>query len=124
VRFRFRLGMDDVLLLMATANILMLIVVYLVVSGRVNLNVTAEEMHERIDVLEEALKVVGGVLERLPELVPQLTLQTSPFQALIEAFAERMKENMGARSYADAALRDPEGRFTDGEREKENEPTA
>jgi hypothetical protein len=60
----------------------------------------------------------------LPELVPQFTLQNqNPFQSLIEAFAERFREGAAEASLTDPALRDPSGRFTDGEKEAEENPT-
>jgi len=113
--------MDDGTIMLLSVNLLTGIALYLLWSGRVNLNMTAEEMHERIDVIEDALKVVGMVLEKIPELVPQFSINQNPFQSIIDALAQRIKENMGQPSITDPLLRDDNGMFTDGP--KEENPT-
>jgi hypothetical protein len=113
--------MDESTLLTIISVATSFFIVYLLWNGRLNMNMTGEEMHERIDDLEEALKVVGSVLERLPELVPQFSINQNPFQSIIEAFAEKMKANMGGDSYAAAALRDDNGQYSDGTKKEENE---
>ena len=79
-----------------------------------------EEIHERFDELSNSLNVVAEVLTRLPEIVPQFTLQQNPFAPLIEAFAARMGNQWG--SNPDTLLRDDVGQFTDGQ-ETEAEST-
>jgi hypothetical protein len=79
-----------------------------------------EEIHERFDELSNSLNVVAEVLTRLPEIVPQFTLQQNPFAPLIEAFAARMGNQWG--SNPDTLLRDDVGQFTDGQ-EAEAEST-
>jgi hypothetical protein len=111
--------MDEATYLLLLLILMTGTLIFLLWKGKLDLNITGEEMHERIDGLEEALKVVGTVLERLPELVPQFSINQNPFQSLIDAFAERMKANMDTPSYAEGALRDPEGRFTDGAEKEE-----
>ena len=75
-----------------------------------------EEIHERFDELSNSLNVVAEVLTRLPELVPQFSINQNPFAPLIEAFAARMGQQWG--SNPESLLRDDEGRFTDGEKEE------
>lgn len=104
--------MDDVLVLLITANLACAVVLYLLISGRNGLNLTGEEINERIEAIEQGIQVVGSVLERLPDLVPQFSINQNPFQSLIEAFAEKMKANMGEASYSPPALRDDEGRYS------------
>jgi len=115
--------MDEVLYILVLLVFMVGLLIFLLYNGKLNLDISAEELHERLDFLEEGVKVIGIVLERLPELVPQFTLQNSnPFQSLIDAFAARFREGAAEPSLTDPALRDPSGRFTDGEKEEENEP--
>jgi len=80
-----------------------------------------EEIHERFDELSNSLNVVAEVLTRLPELVPQFSINQNPFAPLIEAFAARMGNQWG--SNPDTLLRDDAGRFEDGaEREETPSP--
>ena len=115
--------MDEVLYILVLLVFMVALLIFLLYNGRLNLDMSAEELNERLDFLEEGVKVIGIVLERIPELVPQFTLQNSnPFQSLLDAFAARIKENMSQPSITDPALRDPSGRFTDGEKEEEIDP--
>jgi len=78
-----------------------------------------DEIHERFDELSNALNVVAEVLTRLPDLVPQFSINQNPFAPLIEAFANRMGQQWG--SNPDALLRDDAGRYSDGAEESEGE---
>ena len=80
-----------------------------------------EEIHERFDELSNSLSVVAEVLTRLPELVPQFSINQNPFAPLIEAFANRMGHQWG--SNPDTLLRDDAGRYSDGAEEREEEIT-
>jgi hypothetical protein len=80
-----------------------------------------EDVHDRFDELSNSLNVVAEVLTRLPELVPQFSINQNPFAPLIEAFAARMGNQWG--SNPDTLLRDDAGRFEDGtEREETPSP--
>ena len=80
-----------------------------------------DEVHDRFDELSNSLNVVAEVLTRLPELVPQFSINQNPFAPLIEAFAARMGNQWG--SNPDTLLRDDVGQFTDGQ-EAEAESTS
>jgi hypothetical protein len=80
-------------------------------------DIDVDEVHERFDDMQQGLEVLSTVLSRLPEIIPSLTLQTSPFQSIIDVIAERMKTR--ADSNPAPLLRDDTGRFTDGEEEDE-----
>lgn len=43
-----------------------------------------------LDAILEAVETVGLVLNRLPELMPQFNMNTSPFQPLFEAIANKL----------------------------------
>jgi len=72
-----------------------------------------DDVHDRFDELSNSLNVVAEVLTRLPDLVPQFSINQNPFAPLIEAFAARMGNQWG--SNPDTLLRDDVGRFKDGE---------
>jgi len=76
-----------------------------------------EEIHQRFDEMQGALQVVAEVLSKIPEMVPQFSINQNPLQPLIEAFAARMKQQWG--SNPEGLLRDGEGRFKDGAQEDE-----
>jgi hypothetical protein len=115
--------MDEVIALLILVVFLLSLLLFLFFNGKMNLDLNAEDLQERLDILEEGVKVIAVVLERLPELVPQFTLQNqNPFQPLIEAFAARFRENIEQPSLTDPALRADNGTFTDGPKEEENDP--
>lgn len=79
-----------------------------------------EDVHDRFDELSSSISVVAEVLTRLPSILPEFHINQNPFAPLIEAFAQKMRQNMGERSITEPGLRDDSGRFTDGaQREKE-----
>jgi hypothetical protein len=112
--------MDAVLYLVVLLVLMVALLIFLLYNGRLNLDMSAEELNERLDMLEEGVKVIAVVLERLPELVPQFSINQNPLAPLIEAFAARFSQNYGLDSLTDPALRDSTGRFTDGETEETN----
>ena len=113
--------MDGVVALLILVVFLLSLLLFLFYNGKINLDLNAEDLQERLDVLEEGVKVIALVLERLPELVPQFTLQNqNPFQPLIEALASRFRENMEQPSLTDPALRADNGQFSDGPKEETN----
>jgi len=114
--------MDAALILLVFLNFMVGFALFLLWNGRLNLDMSAEELHERLDLLEEGVKVIGVVLERLPELVPQFSINQNPLQPLIEAFAARFQQNYGADSLTEPSLRDASGRYSDGQEEK-TDPT-
>jgi predicted RNase H-like HicB family nuclease len=114
VWLRVAVEMVDMLLALVLIEIgLISGLIYLIISK----NIEIEDVHDRFDEMQEALTVVAAVLERLPELVPQFSIQQNPFQSLIDAFASKLGARMD--SNPELSLRDEEGRFTDGETEEE-----
>lgn len=75
-----------------------------------------EDSDDRIEEISESVEVVVQILQRLPDLMPQLHAHTSPLQPLMEAFAARF---MGAEPLkAVEAGRGPDGQFN-GETKEE-----
>lgn len=108
--------MDDVLVLSILTAVLCCIMVWLLVSGRWNIDITAEEMHERLDVMEKSLQIVATVLNELPNLVPKFELHNSPISQILE-FLQSLKGE--EPSYEGASLRQPTGMFASGDESTE-----
>lgn len=49
-----------------------------------------EGADERMAQLEDALQQIAGLMEALPQLMPQFAINNNPLQPLIEAFAQKM----------------------------------
>lgn len=111
--------MDEHLLWAALPIVLLLVVLYIQLMERTKFSDGAGGLHERLDILEDSLTIVANVMSNLDQLVPSFHLpQQHPLQALLEFF--QMMRNEGEPSNEGAALRDPEGRFTDGDSSSES----
>jgi len=96
--------------------VLLCAVLYFQLSERGKFADGAEGLHERLDVLEDSLKIVGAVLEQLPGLMPSFHMAGNPLTQILEFLAQLRGEGE-TPSNEDAALRGPEGRFSDGTEE-------
>jgi hypothetical protein len=77
--------MDEGLLIaLAIMIVLNLICIYLLIDGKNSLP-KGEEIHDRLDEMFDALNVVANVLQQLPNLVPQFSIEQNP---LINAVTE------------------------------------
>ena len=75
-----------------------------------------EDSDDRIDEISESVEVVVQILQRLPDLMPQLHAHTSPLQPLMEAFAARF---MGAEPIkAVEPPRDTSGQYATTQKEE------
>ncbi len=105
--------MADMVILLVLLDILLTIGLIMVLHRE---KLDLEQVHDRFDELSNSLSVVAEVLTRLPELVPQFSINQNPFAPLIEAFAARMGNQWG--SNPDTLLRDDVGQFSDGQEEE------
>ena len=106
--------MDEMLALSIISGVVSCLILYLVFNQIGAFDLTAEEMHERLDVMEGSLKIVASVLNELPNLVPKFELHNSPLSQILEFFQNLQSATGEAESYEGAALRDPAGMFRDG----------
>ena len=79
-----------------------------------------ENGDEMLAEIRESIEIVGQILNRLPELMPQFNMpQTNPFSTLIESYFESI---VGTKvSKAEPTPRSDEGRFIDGSKTWEEE---
>jgi hypothetical protein len=113
--------MDEMVLWAVLTVVLLVVVIYFQLSERGKLADGADGLHERLDVLEDSLKIVGAVLEQLPALMPSFHMPGNPLTQILE-FLAALRGEGETPSNVDAALRGPEGRFSDGTTEESSPP--
>jgi len=64
---------------------------------------------EDIQEIKEGIEIVAAVLNKLPELMPNFTMQTNPLQPIFEAFAKKLSGEQPLITYE--GTRDSEGKF-------------
>jgi len=95
-----------------------ILVLGLMIENRIRLNSIGLEFGDRLDILERALEVVAGVLQQIPEMVPQFSINQNPLSQILEFFTSINQPDEA--SYTGAQLRDDNGQFSNGEKEEEN----
>ena len=96
-----------------------ILVLGLMIESRFRANWAIEEIREQLDLMERAIEVVGTVLTRIPELVPQFSINQSPLGQILEFFQGMNAPPPGEDgSYATPELRDATGKFSDGTTEE------
>ena len=98
-----------------------ILVVGLMIESRMRLNEEVLELQEQLLMMEKALNVVAGVLQQIPEMVPQFSINQNPLGQLLE-FIQGLKGD-SPDSYTGAQLRGDKGQFTNGEREEQDSKT-
>jgi hypothetical protein len=77
----------------------------LMIESRYRSNWAVVEIQEQLDLMERGLEVVAGVLQQLPSLVPQFTVNESPLGQLLQFFKSMNPDEGGAvDSYANPLL--------------------
>ena len=78
-------------------------------------NLKIEEYQVHIGQIEKAMGIMGGVLQQIPDMVPQFHLpQENPIQTLINAW---LGSKAGGDFNNDPYVRDDNGRFDNGPKE-------
>lgn len=107
--------MDEVTLGILVIVCLQIGLIILIYTRSGNLSSLEDDFHDRLDVMEEGLKVVATVLTELPNLVPQFSIDANPLSQILEFFTSLREKS--EPSLIDKQLRDDSGRFSDGEEE-------
>ena len=98
-------------------------VLALMIEQRFRFNDSVFEVQEQLDLMERGLEVVATVLSKIPELVPQFSINQSPLGQILEFFQGMNAPPPGEDgSYATPELRDATGKYSDGETEDEKTP--
>ena len=74
-------------------------------TGLDGLGATDDDIQE----IKEGIEIVAAVLNKLPELMPNFTMQTNPLQPIFEAFAKKLSGEQPLITYE--GTRDSEGKF-------------
>ena len=122
--------MRRTLLELGMSDVLMVIIVLGLVFFTAWLSRLSAQMHEGLNGLgatdddiqeiKEGIEIVAAVLEKLPQMMPQFSMNTSPLQPIFEAFAKKLSGEQPLITYE--AQRDSEGRF-DGTPKEEQQDT-
>jgi len=78
------MGMDEVIVPIGILMFMNGLALYMIYDSRNKLPPT-EEIHSRLDEMFEALNIVANVLNQIPNLVPQFSIEQNP---LVNAFTE------------------------------------
>ena len=95
------------------------LVIGLMIENRMRLNSVANDFADRLNIMERALEVVAGVLQELPNLVPQFSINQNPLSQILEFFTSVNQPE--EPSYDGGQLREGNGQFSNGEKEVEVE---
>jgi len=74
-------------------------------EGLNGLGATDDDIQE----IKEGIEIVAAVLNKLPELMPQFNMNTSPLTPIFEAFAKKLSGEQPLITYE--GTRDSEGKF-------------
>lgn len=94
---------------------------FTVLTGRMNRTLNdINDSQDQLDQIEEGIRIVAEILNKLPELMPQFTMNTNPLQPIFEAFARKIG---GESLITYETPRNSEGQFDATETQwKENPP--
>jgi hypothetical protein len=126
MRGRTRAGMESTFIdLGLTFGLILAAIWFTIITSRLQSSLAQiQNGDEMLEEIRESIEIVGQILNRLPELMPQFNMpQTNPLATLIEKYFENL--GLGKVSSADAAPTDDTGRFIDGGKTitEEDEPT-
>ena len=102
-----------------------ILVLGLMIEQRLKFNESVLDVQEQLDLMERGLEVVATVLSKIPELVPQFSINQSPLGQILEFFQGIQAPQGGEDgSYATPQLRDDVGKFSeDGSTEESDAQT-
>lgn len=96
--------------------ILLILVIGLLIDSRIKTRDSMMVYDLALGEMDKSLQVVAAVLQKLPEMVPQMNLiNQNPLAQILEFFQERSSQNAQQQLNSDAATRDDNGRFSHGE---------
>ena len=98
--------------------VLLILSIGLQLEARYSAKDYLEDYDQALDEMRNSLNVVAQVLHKLPEMVPQFQINENPLSQILQFFQQRAEQQA---SLGAAALRDDNGRFSDGENDKEAE---
>ena len=83
---------------------------FTVLTGRMSTMMhTVEDSGDQLEEIKASVELVGEILNRLPELMPNFTMNNNPLQPIMEAFASKI---MGVEQLKTVeAPRGSDGRF-------------
>lgn len=107
-----------------TFGLILAAIWFTIITNRLQTSLTQiQNGDEMLEEIRESIEIVGQILNRLPELMPQFNMpQTNPFSTLIESYFESI---MGSKvPKADPPPREDTGRFIHGTTQSEDDTQA
>jgi len=105
----------DIILMIVSISVFLILI-----EGKFNIKNKEDDLHDRLDVIEDSLKVVAAVLQQIPDMVPRFELQNNPLAQILEFITSIRGDHEGAEDSLSAnLLRDAEGRFSEDGTEEE-----
>lgn len=121
--FRLGLGMLGVGIEIVIVIILQILVIGLLLEGRLSTRDQLIEYDVALEDMKNSLVIVATVMQKLPEMVPQFSINENPLSQILQFFQERAaRSDSSMPSLADAPLRDEEGQFSNGDDKERKGP--
>ena len=73
---------------------------------------------DQLDEIKESIEIVATILNKLPDLMPQFTMNSNPLQPIFEAFAQKLSGAHPLMTYEPE--RGPDGQYHGTTKESEN----
>ena len=111
--------MDDVRLVLYGCLILLIFISYLMVKSQ-KFEWDVDDFLERFDTLEHGLEIIATIMQKLPEMTPNFSINQSPLMQFVEMIMANKDSQSTSPigSIEDTPLRDDDGRFTHGENDE------
>jgi uncharacterized membrane protein affecting hemolysin expression len=98
--------------------VLLILSIGLQLEARFSTKNYLEDYDQALDEMRNSLNVVAQVLHKLPEMVPQFSINENPLSQILQFFQQRAEQQNPSEASLDAErLREPNGTFRDGEKE-------
>ena len=100
--------------------ILLILSIGLQLEARFSAKDYLEDYDQALDGMRNSLNVVAQVLHKLPEMVPQFSINENPLSQILQFFQQRAEQQNPTDTSLDAQLRDDAtGQYSDGTKEAE-----
>ena len=100
--------------------ILLILSIGLQLEARFSAKDYLEDYDQALDEMRNSLNVVAQVLHKLPEMVPQFSINENPLSQILQFFQQRAEQQNPTDPSLDAEqLRDATGQYSDGTKEAE-----
>lgn len=98
--------------------VLLILSIGLQLEARFSAKDYLNDYDDALDEMRNSLNVVAQVLHKLPEMVPQFSINENPLSQILQFFQQRAEQQTQSDTSLDAErLRDANGTYSDGKTE-------